>query len=196
MKYCSQCGESVSHRVPDGDHLPRHVCDTCDTIHYQNPKIITGCLPVYENKVLLCLRAIEPREGCWTLPAGFMENGETSSHGALRETWEEANARAEILDLYTVFSLPHISQIYMFYRAQLTDLDFYPGVESHETRLFDEHEIPWDNLAFPVITETLKYFFSDYEQGHFPIRNQDIIANREKRTWHTRSITETTTKTD
>lgn len=180
MKYCSQCGDSVTHRVPDGDHLPRFVCDACETIHYQNPRVIAGCLPYFEDKVLLCLRSIEPREGYWTLPAGFLENGETTSQGALRETREEANANAEIVELYTVFSLPHISQIYMFYRAELTDLDFFPGIESHETKLFSEDKIPWDRLAFPVVTETLKCYFKDIRQGSYPIRNQDIIINREK----------------
>ena len=180
MKYCSQCGESVSHRIPAGDHLPRFICDTCDTIHYQNPRVITGCLPFFEEKILLCRRSIEPREGYWTLPAGFLENGETTAQGALRETQEEANADAEVIELYTLFSLPHISQIYMFYRAQLNNLDFSPGVESHETRLFTQLEIPWDHLAFPVVTETLKYYFDDFKRGDFPIRSQDIIINRQK----------------
>lgn len=180
MKYCSQCGDAVSHRVPEGDNRPRYVCGSCDTIHYQNPRVIAGCLPFHENRVLLCKRAIAPRDGYWTLPAGFMENGETTAEGALRETVEEANARAEIIDLYTVFSLPHISQVYMFYRARLLDLDFYPGEESLETEMFAEHEIPWDHLAFPVITETLKHFFDDLTRDHFPVRNQDIRFKRPK----------------
>jgi ADP-ribose pyrophosphatase YjhB (NUDIX family) len=124
MKYCSQCGDPVSHIVPEGDNRPRYVCTSCKTIHYQNPKVVAGCLPFFEDKVLLCKRAIAPRKGYWTLPAGYLENGETTSQGALRETIEEANANVELLDLYTLFSLPHISQIYMFYRARLTDLDF------------------------------------------------------------------------
>lgn len=178
MKYCSQCGASVSHRIPPGDHLPRYICDTCETIHYQNPRVIAGCLPFHEDKVLLCRRAIEPREGLWTLPAGFLENGETTAQGALRETREEANADADIVELYTLFSLPHISQVYMFYRARLNNLDFSPGVESHETRLFTQDEIPWDQLAFPVVTETLKYYFDDRQRDDYPIRSQDIIINR------------------
>lgn len=180
MKYCSQCGDEVAHRVPDGDNRKRFVCGSCETIHYQNPKVVTGCLAFHEDRVLLCKRAIAPREGYWTLPAGFLENGETAAEGALRETMEEANANAEILDLYTLFSLPHISQIYMFYRARLTDLNFYPGIESHETRLFARSEIPWDELAFPVITETLKHYWNDFEANAFPIRSQDIVIDRRR----------------
>ena len=180
MKYCSQCGDIVAKQIPDGDNRPRFVCVQCQTIHYQNPKVITGCLPLHKDKVLLCKRSIAPRSGFWTLPAGFLENGETTAEGALRETLEEANARAEIIDLYTLFSLPHISQIYLFYRAHLTDLDFFPGEESLETRLFSESEIPWSQLAFPVVTETLKHYFSDLPDNHFPVRSRDIVLNRKK----------------
>ncbi len=178
MKFCSQCGESVTQRIPEGDNRPRFVCDTCHAIHYQNPRIIAGCLPVFEDRVLLCKRSIEPRAGKWTLPAGFLENGETTAHGALRETFEEANAHAEIIELYTLFNLPHISQVYMFYRARLTDLDFSPGEESLETRLFREPEIPWDELAFPVITRTLEHFYADRKSNHFPVRTIDIVIDR------------------
>lgn len=180
MKYCSQCGDAVAHLVPEGDNRHRYVCESCDTIHYQNPKVITGCLPYFDDKVLLCKRAIAPREGYWTLPAGFLENGETSAQGALRETVEEANADAEIVDLYTVFSLPHISQVYMFFRAQLRSLDFSPGIESLETRLFTESEIPWEELAFPVVTETLKHYFNDFPAAQFPVRHQDIVIDRRR----------------
>ena len=180
MKYCSQCGESVAHRIPEGDNRPRYICGSCDTIHYQNPRVIAGCVPFHEDRVLLCRRAIAPRHGYWTLPAGFLENGETTSQGALRETSEEANANAEVIELYTLFSLPHISQIYMFYRARLIDLDFSPGEESLETALFAEHEIPWDELAFPVISETLKHYFSDLPGGDFPVRAKDIIIDRNR----------------
>ena len=180
MNYCNQCGESVSQRIPPGDHLPRYICNACGTIHYQNPRVIAGCLPFFEDRVLLCRRAIEPREGCWTLPAGFLENGETTAQGALRETWEEANADANVVGLYTLFSLSHISQVYMFYRAQLSNLDFSPGIESHETRLFTQKQVPWDQLAFQVITETLNYYFEDLRNDVFPIRNRDIIVNPQK----------------
>ena len=180
MKYCSQCGDTVSHIVPEGDNRPRYVCTSCKTIHYQNPKVVAGCLPFFEDKVLLCKRAIAPRNGYWTLPAGYLENGETTSQGAVRETIEEANANVELGDVYTLFSLPHISQIYLFYRARLIDLDFFPGQETLETRLFSEHEIPWNELAFPVITETLEHYFQDLPAGHFPIRSQDIVIDRKR----------------
>ncbi len=164
--------------VPEGDNRERHVCDACEHIHYINPKVVTGCLPIYEEKVMLCRRAIAPREGLWTLPAGFLENGETASDGALREMMEEANARGKIVDLYTMFSLPHISQIYLFYRTELLDLEFFPGEESLEVELFSESEIPWDELAFPVVVETLEHYFEDRREDHFPVRAKDIIIER------------------
>lgn len=175
MKFCSQCGKAVALHVPAGDNRERHVCTHCHTIHYQNPRIITGTLPVFENRVLLCKRAIEPRSGLWTLPAGFMENGETTEQGAERETWEEARANVTIHSLYTLFNLPQINQVYFFYRAALNDLDFSPGPESLEVELFYEHQIPWDALAFPVIARTLKHYFSDLKQGSYPIRSEDIV---------------------
>ena len=174
MKFCSQCGHQVSERIPDGDNRKRFVCTNCDTIHYENPRIIAGCLALHEDKVLLCKRSIEPRAGKWTLPAGFLENGETTEEGALREMLEEANANATILNIYTMFSLPHISQVYMFYRAQLTDLNFFPGDESSEVKLFTEDEIPWDELAFPVIYDTLKFYLEDRLTNQFPVRTRDI----------------------
>ncbi|MGV6825897.1 MAG: NUDIX hydrolase [bacterium] len=174
MKYCSTCGEKVILRVPRGDHLERFVCEDCGEIHYQNPKIVTGCLPVWEDKVLLCKRAIEPRHGKWTLPAGFMENAESAQQGAARETWEEACASVEVASLYTTVNLPHINQVYMMFLSRLTDLDFAPGPESLEVALFKEQEIPWQELAFPVVTETLKFYFQDVRQGHFPHRTGDI----------------------
>lgn len=154
------------------------MCNDCDTIHYVNPRIITGCLPIWDDRVLLCLRAINPRKGYWTLPAGFLENGETIAAGAARETEEEANARVSDLELYTVFSLPHISQAYMFYRAQLRDLDFSSGEESLDVRLFKEDEIPWDNLAFPVINKSLQYYFDDRKSGQFQFRSEAIEFKR------------------
>jgi ADP-ribose pyrophosphatase YjhB (NUDIX family) len=181
MNYCNQCGEAVSQQIPEGDNRLRYVCNTCATIHYENPRVITGCLPIHEDQILLCKRAIEPRLGLWTLPAGFLENGETSADGALRETMEEANARVNIEGLYTLFSLPHISQVYMFFRATLQDLDFYAGEESLEVQLFNEDEIPWDNLAFPVITETLKHYFKDRTDNTFQTRYLDIVIERSKK---------------
>ena len=170
MKFCSHCGSSdLEFRVPEGDTLKRYVCAACSTIHYQNPKVVVGCLPVWEDSVLLCKRAIEPRLGLWTLPAGFLENGETLTAGALRETFEEANARVEIEELYTTISLPHISQIYVMFRARLLDLDFGPGPESLDVRLFREDDIPWSDLAFRTITRTLRNYFLDRKLGAFPV---------------------------
>jgi ADP-ribose pyrophosphatase YjhB (NUDIX family) len=174
MKFCSQCGSNVELRVPDGDNLPRFICISCNTIHYQNPKIVTGCIPEWGDQILLCKRAIEPRYGLWTLPAGFMENNETTEDAALRETMEEANADAEIIDLYGLFNIPHISQVYLMFRARLLNLDFGPGSESLEVQLFHEHEIPWNQLAFPVIHETLKRYFSDRKQNKFQLQLGDI----------------------
>ncbi len=176
MNYCSHCGSSeLAWVIPPGDNRPRHVCPKCDTIFYQNPKIVAGCIPEWDNKVLLCKRAIEPRHGYWTLPAGFMENAETTLEAAVRETLEEANARVEIVDLYTVFNIPHTDQVYMMFRGKLTDLDFSPGEESLEVELYDEAQIPWNDLAFPTILHTLKFYFEDRKTGEFPLRSGDIV---------------------
>jgi len=170
VKFCSVCGSpDLEVRIPEGDTLPRFVCSSCDTIHYQNPKIVVGCLPEWENRVLLCKRAIEPRYGLWTLPAGFLENGETLASGALRETLEEAHARVELRDLYTVISLPQINQVYMMFRSKLLDVDFGPGTESLEVRLFDESEVPWESLAFRTIARTLRNYFLDRKRGSFTL---------------------------
>ena len=174
MNYCGQCGASVERIIPAGDTKPRDVCSRCGHIHYENPRIIAGCLPVFEDKVLLCQRAIEPRRGKWTLPAGFLENAETIQEGAVRETLEEANARVHNLELYTLFSLPHISQVYMFYRADLSDLDFSAGEESLAVGLYGESDIPWDELSFPVVTDTLKCYFADRDNGEFPFRERVV----------------------
>jgi len=178
VNFCSGCGQPVSRRVPPGDDRERFICDACGAIHYQNPKIVTGCLAVHEHRVLLCRRAIAPRAGLWTLPAGFLENGETTVEGAVRETWEEAFANVSVKGLYTLFNLPHISQIYMFFLADLVDLDFRAGPESADVRLFDEGEVPWDELAFPVVRDTLTHYFRDRQQGAFPVRVGDIIVRR------------------
>lgn len=180
MKYCSACGHDVSHRIPEGDNRLRFVCENCSTIHYQNPRVIAGCLVTYGDEVLLCRRAIEPRSGYWTLPAGFLENGETVEAGAARETWEEANARVDIVGLYTVFSLPHISQIYLFYRGELVDGSYAPGVESQQVELFNKASIPWDNLAFPVVQQTLEHYFDDRARNEYPVHTSDIIFSRDK----------------
>jgi len=175
MKYCSLCGSELRVGVPQGDNRPRHICDQCSTVHYANPKVVAGCIAHWENKVLMCLRAIEPRYGLWTVPAGFMENGETTYQAAIRETLEEANARVEIEDLYVTVNLPHINQVYMLFRGRLQDLDFSPGDESLEVALMDEHEMPWQQMAFPTVSEALKLYFADRAHGSFPVRMLDIV---------------------
>ncbi|MGH8354455.1 MAG: NUDIX hydrolase, partial [Pseudomonas sp.] len=152
------------------------VCVQCQLIHYQNPRIVAGCLPVWGDQVLLCRRAIEPRRGYWTLPAGFMENGETMEQAAARETLEEACARVKDLSLYTLFDLPHISQVYLFFRAKLVDLDFAAGAESLEVQLFHERDIPWSELAFPTVGRTLECFFADRLQQSYPVHHEPIEA--------------------
>lgn len=179
MNYCSRCGQAVERKVPPGDNRARFVCGHCGAIHYENPRIVAGCLPVWDDQVLLCRRAIEPRRGLWTLPAGFLETGETIHAGARRETWEEARARVEILSLYTVFSVPHISQVHMFFRAHLVDGTYAVGDESLDVRLFDEESVPWDALAFPVVGKTLKHYFADRaDSGRFPVHTEDLVVER------------------
>ncbi|HCE41326.1 MAG: NUDIX hydrolase [Alcanivorax sp.] len=181
MKYCSHCGNEVLFSVPDGDNRPRYWCNHCGVIHYQNPKIVVGAVPVWEGRFLLCKRAIEPRIGYWTLPAGYMENGETLQEGAARETWEEACATVAIGDLYTVFNLPHINQVYMFFLGEMVNGDYGVGDESADAGLFTEDEIPWDELAFPTIGRTLKYYIQDRANGtDYPIRTQDIQPLKRK----------------
>jgi ADP-ribose pyrophosphatase YjhB (NUDIX family) len=165
MKFCSECAHPLTVAIPEGDNRPRFVCTNCGTIHYQNPKMVIGSIPVWEQdgalKVLLCKRAIEPRYGYWTLPAGFMENGETTSAAAARETEEEAGANIELGNLFTLLNVVHVHQVHLFYLARLVDLDFAPGIESLDVQLFSENEIPWSDLAFPTIRTTLELFFAD-----------------------------------
>jgi len=176
MKFCSQCGSGeIALRVPEGDNLPRYVCAACGAIHYQNPKIVVGVLPEWRGRVLLCRRAIEPRGGLWTLPAGFLENHEALAAGALRETLEEANARVELDQLYSVISLPHISQVYMIFRARLSDLDFSPGPESLDVKLHGEEEIPWEELAFRTVARTLRAYFLDRRTGRYELRVSSLV---------------------
>jgi ADP-ribose pyrophosphatase YjhB (NUDIX family) len=174
MNFCTSCGNSVTLRIPEGDDRERYVCTSCELIHYTNPRVIVGCVPVYDGKVLLCKRAIEPRKNYWTLPAGFMENGETTPEGAARETWEEARAKVSNLQLYRVFDVPYISQVYMFYRCDIDDGSYGVGPESLESALYTEDEIPWDEIAFPVVIETLREYFRDVEKAHFPVRVSEI----------------------
>lgn len=176
MNYCSECGARVVLRVPPGDHLPRYICGQCETVHYLNPKLVVGAIPEWEDRILLCKRAIEPRLGKWTLPAGFMENHETTGEGAARETLEEACARIAVGDMYSLINVAHISQVHILYRARLLDLDFRPGPESLETRLFAEHEIPWDELAFRSVATTLRLYFEDRREGCFRFHVADLAA--------------------
>jgi ADP-ribose pyrophosphatase YjhB (NUDIX family) len=178
VKFCPQCGSSVEFKVPEGDDRERHVCDRCDVIHYHNPKVIVGCLPEHDGKVLLCKRAIEPRYGYWTLPAGFMENRETTAEGAAREMVEEAAAVATDTTLYRVFDVPHISQVYVFYRCGIEDGSYGIGPESLESQLFSEDEIPWNDLAFPVVHELLREFFDDRRSENYPVRHSVISRGR------------------
>lgn len=168
MKFCGSCGHGVIQIIPEGDNRPRNVCQNCGTIHYSNPNNVCGAILTWGEKILLCKRAIEPRYGLWTLPAGFMENGETVAQAAARESMEEANATAKQLQLFGVFSLPHISQVYLMFCGELTTDQVSPGAESLQTGLFSEGEIPWDELAFPVVTHSLQLFLKQQknnEQG-------------------------------
>jgi ADP-ribose pyrophosphatase YjhB (NUDIX family) len=167
MKFCSNCGAPVTLRVPPGDSLARHVCDTCHAIHYQNPRMVVGCIVEWEDRILLCRRAIEPRYGLWTVPAGFMENGETTFEGAIRETIEEANARVEIGPLYALYNIPHVNQVYILFRARLLDPNVRAGAETLEVRLFSEAEIPWDQIAFASIRDALARYYDDRKNGEY-----------------------------
>jgi len=174
MKYCSNCAHEVVRKIPEGEDRERDVCPSCGEIFYVNPKVIVGCIPTVGDQVLLCKRAIEPRYGKWTLPAGFMENRETTAEGAAREMWEEAEARAVDMALYRIFDVPHISQVYVFYRCEVLDGQFGAGSESLESKLYSEADIPWDELAFPVVIEMLREFFEDRKTQEFPVRNSTI----------------------
>lgn len=174
MSFCCHCGQPTKTEIPLGDHLPREVCTSCHAIHYVNPKVICGALAIWENKVLLCRRAIEPRYGLWTLPAGYMELAETTQEGAARETWEEAEAKVEIEQLYCMYNIPRIGQIYVLFKAKLLEGKFGAGEETIECQLFAEHEIPWDFLAFPSVKQTLQHYFQDRKNNQFPFHLETI----------------------
>jgi ADP-ribose pyrophosphatase YjhB (NUDIX family) len=165
MNYCSDCGQSVSRKLPDGDTHERWVCDSCDKIHYQNPLVVVGCVPERDGKILLCKRAIEPRYGYWTVPAGFMELGESTANGAMRETLEEACAEVELGHLFAVVDVIDAGQVHLFYTAKLTS-DFSPGAESLEVRMFSEDEVPWDDIAFHSGHYALRKYFEDRGQNN------------------------------
>lgn len=174
MKFCSECGAPVVHRVPQGDNLPRYVCEQCATIHYHNPRIVAGTLATSGDRILLCRRAIEPRHGYWTLPAGFMENGETIEEAAARETAEEARAKVEFERLYTIINVPHIGQVHMMYLGRLVGEAHEPGPESLATELVHVDDIPWDELAFPSVRFTLERFIDDRRRGTFSLHTTAI----------------------
>lgn len=183
MKFCHHCAGSLTHHIPPGDDKLRFCCLSCDTVFYQNPNNVVGTLPTWGDQVLLCRRAIEPRKGLWTLPAGFMENGESTWQGALRETMEEAGAEINLdsASLYTVFNLPNFNQVYLFFRGELINRQFSAGTESLEVRLFREDEIPWQNIAFAVVKSTLRQYFRDRENQKFPVRMFDVRYSADRK---------------
>jgi ADP-ribose pyrophosphatase YjhB (NUDIX family) len=174
MKFCSSCAAPLAQRVPPGDNLPRWVCDQCGEIHYQNPKVVVGSIPEFEGKLLLCRRAIEPRYGYWTLPAGFMENDETVGQAALRETQEEAGAQVELGAPFSMISVPRVNQVHLFYRARVLALGFKPGDETLEVALWEEQQVPWKEIAFRTVGLTLKRWFADRASGAFGFHAEDI----------------------
>jgi ADP-ribose pyrophosphatase YjhB (NUDIX family) len=176
IQHCKQCGTAVVYRVPDdGDTKERAVCPNCDTIHYENPLNVVGTVPHWGDKVLLCKRNIEPRFGKWTLPAGFMELNETTAEGAARETDEEAGAQFEMEGLFTLLNVARVGQVHLFYRARLLSDQFKPGTETIEAQLFAEDEIPWDEIAFRTVKETLERYFADRRAGHYGFHHIDIV---------------------
>lgn len=174
MKFCSDCGHPVVTKTPDGDHLPRFVCESCSTIHYQNPRIIAGCIPEWQGKILLCRRAIEPRRGFWTVPAGFMENGEGVQDAAAREAQEEALADVEIGSLVAIVNVIRAHQVHIIFRARLRSTGFGVGSESLEVALFDEPDIPWSDLAFLTVEFALRQYFHDRRTGRESTHFRDI----------------------
>ena len=175
MKFCSNCASPVTLTTPPGDNRPRHVCGACNSIHYVNPRIVTGTVCTWDEQILLCKRAIEPRYGFWTLPAGFMEIGETTGEGAVRETLEESGARIELLELFSMIDVIHAEQVHVFYRGRMLGPELDPGTESLEARLFTEDEIPWDQLAFKTVIQTLRWFLSDRQEGCFRLHTDSIV---------------------
>lgn len=174
IHFCPACGQPTNYLVPPDDNRERAVCSACGAIHYENPLNVVGTIPVWEQQVLLCRRNIEPRKGLWTLPAGFLELGESTAQGAARETDEEAGARFEMLGLFSVLNVVRVGQVHLFYRARLLDTHFAPGPETIEAQLFAEHEIPWDQIAFRTVRETLRHFFADRERGSYGLHVGDI----------------------
>lgn len=166
--------------VPSGDDRPRYCCTDCQMIHYQNPKMVVGCIAEWADKILLCRRAIEPRHGTWTLPAGYLENQETVTDGARREVFEEACARIEHLTPYGLYSIRHVSQVYLIFRGSLPRPEYGAGEESLETKLFAPDEIPWPRLSFPVIERTLRKYAADFDRRKFPFHVENITVRMKK----------------
>jgi len=174
MNFCPLCAQPVALKIPDGDHLPRHVCTACGAIHYRNPRLVVGCVPEYEGKILLCRRAIEPRLGFWTLPAGFMENGESMQMAAARESMEEALARVEIGSLLAIVHVLRAEQVHVMFRARLVNTDFGAGPESLEVELFDEADIPWSEIAFRSVDFALRRYLDDRRAGREDLHFHDL----------------------
>lgn len=169
MKFCCHCGQPVTVQVPPGDNRPRRVCSSCGHVHYENPLVVVGCVPEYEGAILLCRRAIEPRHGFWTVPAGFMELGETLAEAAKRETWEEAEARVELGAMFAVVDVVHARQVHVFFRGRLSEPKFGAGDETLESRLFTPAQLPWPEIAFPSVTIALERYLADTRGGDGPV---------------------------
>jgi ADP-ribose pyrophosphatase YjhB (NUDIX family) len=165
LNFCSNCGSPVESKIPEGDHLPRFVCTSCNMVHYKNPLLVLGCVPEWQKKILLCRRAIEPRRGFWTVPAGFMENGETMQQAAARECYEEALATVEVGTLLAVVNVTRANQVHVMFRARLLEPKFAPGPESLEVALYDETDVPWSELAFASGEFALRQYFADRSAG-------------------------------
>jgi ADP-ribose pyrophosphatase YjhB (NUDIX family) len=181
MNFCSQCGAKVEQRIPAGDDRPRHVCTACEHIHYENPRMVVGCIIEQDGKLMMCKRAIEPRHGYWTVPAGFLELGESAPQGAVRETREEALARVEVIAPYAHFDVPRIGQAYLLYRARMLEPDYGPGPESLEVRFMAPDELPWDDLAFPVVKAALELYLEDMREGRFRAHHAVLARGA---SWH------------
>ena len=175
MNYCPNCSAKVSLKIPEGDNRERYVCESCNTIHYSNPNVVVGTLPAFEDKILLCKRAIEPRVGLWTVPAGFLENGESLLQGAWRETKEETQAEVDMKEILTIFNIPQINQIYVIYRADIEDNSFGPTSESLDVQLFSYDEVPWEELAFPFVPKTINHYYECLKTKKFNLHTEDII---------------------
>ena len=175
IRFCNQCGAETHYQIPEGDHRPRAVCSACQTIFYQNPNMISGTLPLYKGRIMLCKRGIEPRYGFWTLPGGFLENGETLAEGALRETEEEACASVNLVRLLSVISLPRVNQVHCFYLADMLNEEYRTTEESIEIRMFRPEEIPWEQIAFKTVAATLRHYLEHRDKDNIPLLETSIL---------------------